>query len=114
MNDDFNTPVLISYLFEAVRIINSANDDKIKLTQNDIDLLNSLYQNFVFDIMGLRTETENSKSNNVLKQVMNLVLDIRAKAKSEKNFLLSDDIRNKLTDAGVTVKDGKDGASWNI
>lgn len=114
MNDDFNTPVLISYLFEAVRIINSANDDKIKLTQNDIDLLNSLYQNFVFDIMGLRTETENSKSNDVLKQVMNLVLDIRAKAKSEKNFLLSDDIRNKLTDAGVTVKDGKDGASWNI
>ncbi len=114
MNDDFNTPVLISYLFEAVRIINSANDDKIKLTQNDIDLLNSLYQNFVFDIMGLRTETENSKSNDVLKQVMNLVLDIRAKAKSEKNFLLSDDIRNKLTDAGVTLKDGKDGASWNI
>lgn len=114
MNDDFNTPVLISYLFEAVRIINSANDEKIKLTQNDIDLLNSLYQNFVFDIMGLRTETENSKSNDVLKQVMNLVLDIRAKAKSEKNFLLSDDIRNKLTDAGVTVKDGKDGASWNI
>jgi len=114
MNDDFNTPVLISYLFEAVRIINSANDDKIKLTQNDIDVINSLYQNFVFDIMGLRTETENSKSNDVLKQVMNLVLDIRAKAKSEKNFLLSDDIRNKLTNAGVTVKDGKDGASWNI
>jgi cysteinyl-tRNA synthetase len=114
MNDDFNTPVLISYLFEAVRIINSANDDKIKLTQNDIDLLKSLYQNFVFDIMGLRTETENSKSNDVLKRVMNLVLDIRAKAKSEKNFLLSDDIRDKLTDAGVTVKDGKDGASWNI
>jgi cysteinyl-tRNA synthetase len=114
MNDDFNTPVLISYLFEAVRIINSANDEKIKLTQNDIDLLKSLYQNFVFDIMGLKTETENSKSNDVLKQVMNLVLDIRAKAKSEKNFLLSDDIRNKLTDAGVTVKDGKEGASWNF
>jgi cysteinyl-tRNA synthetase len=114
MNDDFNTPVLISHLFEAVRIINSANDDKVKVTQKDIDLLKLMYQNFVFDIMGLRTETENSKSNNVLKQVMNLVLDIRAKAKSEKNFLLSDDIRNKLTDAGVTVKDGKEGASWNI
>lgn len=114
MNDDFNTPVLISHLFEAVRIINSANDDKIKLTQNDIDLLKMMYQNFVFDIMGLRTETENSKSNAILKQVMNLVLDIRAKAKSEKNFLLSDEIRNKLTDAGVIVKDGKDGASWNI
>ena len=114
MNDDFNTPVLISHLFEAVRIINSANDDKIKLTQNDIDLLKMMYQNFVFDIMGLRTETENSKSNVILKQVMNLVLDIRAKAKSEKNFLLSDEIRNKLTDAGVSVKDGKDGASWHI
>jgi cysteinyl-tRNA synthetase len=114
MNDDFNTPVLISHLFEAVRIINSANDDKVKVTQKDIDLLKLMYQNFVFDIMGLRTETENSKSNNVLKQVMNLVLDIRAKAKSEKNFLLSDDIRNKLTDAGVIVKDGKDGVSWNI
>jgi cysteinyl-tRNA synthetase len=52
MNDDFNTPVLIAHLFEAVRIINSANDKKMSLTQEDIDLLHRIYQHFVFDVMG--------------------------------------------------------------
>jgi cysteinyl-tRNA synthetase len=114
MNDDFNTPILVAHLFDAARIVNSANDNKLSLTQNDIDLLKIIYQNFVFDVMGLRTEQENSKANDVLAKVMSMVLDIRNKAKVDKNFPLSDEVRNKLTDAGVQIKDTKEGTSWKI
>lgn len=114
MNDDFNTPILVAHLFDAARIVNSTNDNKLSLTQNDIDVLKSIYQNFIFDVMGLQTEEENSKANAILAKVMSMVLDIRNKAKVDKNFPLSDEIRNKLTDAGVQIKDGKEGASWKI
>lgn len=114
MNDDFNTPVLIAHLFELVRIINSANDKKTNLTQNDIDLIKKVYQNFVFDVMGLKLEEESSKAGKVLDKVMQFLLNMRNKAKSEKNFSLSDEIRNNLTDAGIQVKDGKEGSSWKI
>ncbi|MGZ3919609.1 MAG: DALR domain-containing protein, partial [Bacteroidia bacterium] len=114
MNDDFNTPVLIAHLFEAVRIINSVNDKKASLTQADLDLLKNMYQHFLFDVMGLKLEAESNKTSKVLDKVVHLVLDLRNKAKSEKNFPLSDEIRNKLTDAGVQVKDSKEGSTWKI
>lgn len=114
MNDDFNSPILIAHLFEAVRIINSANDNKLQLTQNDLTSLKNIYQHFVFDIMGLKKSPENSKSAKALKEVMDLVIDIRAKAKNEKNFPLSDAIRDKLTKAGVQIKDGKEGSTWKL
>lgn len=114
MNDDFNTPVLIAVLFDAVRIINSVYDKKASLTQSDIDLLKTVYDNFLFDVMGLKTETENTKTKDVLGKVVDMVLDLRNKAKADKNFAMSDEIRNKLTDAGVQVKDSKEGSSWKI
>ncbi|MBA3662871.1 MAG: cysteine--tRNA ligase [Bacteroidetes bacterium] len=114
MNDDFNTPVLIAVLFDAVRIINSANDKKLSLTQADIELLKKIYQHFIFDVMGLKAVSENSKSMQVLDKVVNIVLDLRNKAKAEKNFPLSDEIRDKLTESGVQVKDSKEGTAWKI
>jgi cysteinyl-tRNA synthetase len=114
MNDDFNTPVLIAHLFEAVRIINSAHDKKVSLTEEDIHLLKDIYQHFIFDVMGLKAGEENSKTTEVLGKVVDLVLDIRNKAKTEKNFGLSDQIRDKLNDAGVQVKDSKEGSTWKI
>ncbi len=114
MNDDFNTPVLIAHLFEAIRIINSANDKKVSLTQADLDLLKAMYQHFLFDVMGLKKEEEIGKSTTALHGVMELVLDLRAKAKANKDFATADEIRNKLTAANVQVKDGKDGVSWNL
>lgn len=114
MNDDFNTPVLIACLFDATRIINSVYDKKASLLQSDIDLLKDIYQHFLFDVMGLKPESENSKTKQVLGKVVEMVLDMRDKAKADKNFNLSDDIRNKLTEAGVLVKDGKEGSSWKI
>ncbi len=114
MNDDFNTSVLIAELFDVVKIINSTNDRKTQLTQADIDLLKTIYQHFVFDIMGLKIETENDKTTVVLDKVIHLVLDIRNDAKTNKNFSLSDKIRDNLNSAGVTIKDGKEGSSWKI
>lgn len=114
MNDDFNTPVLIANLFEAVRLINSTHDKKSGLTQADIDKLKAIYENFVFDIMGLKKEEEGGKSTSALEKVMALVLELRAKAKANKDFATSDEIRNKLTEANIQVKDGKEGATWNL
>jgi cysteinyl-tRNA synthetase len=114
MNDDFNTPILIAHLFETVRIINSTYHEKISLSQTDIEILKNIYQHFVFDVMGLKKENESEKSIEVLNQVMNLVLDLRAKAKANKDFVTSDEIRNKLTEADIIVKDLKDGSSWSI
>jgi cysteinyl-tRNA synthetase len=77
-------------------------------------MIKKVYQNFVFDVMGLKLEEESSKAGKVLDKVMQFLLNMRNKAKSEKNFSLSDEIRNNLTDAGIQVKDSKEGSSWKI
>jgi cysteinyl-tRNA synthetase len=108
MDNDFDTSSLVAKLFEAVDIINNK-----PLTQYDIDVLKRIYENFVFDIMGLKLE-ENSKATYALSKVMDLVLELRDKAKSNKDYATSDEIRNKLNDAGIEVKDGKDNTNWTI
>lgn len=114
MNDDFNTSVLIAQLFDAARIINSANDKKTELNDEDIDLLKKLYNDFVFSVLGLKSEESNQKVDHALAQVMELVLDIRNQAKKGRDFKLSDEIRDKLLEAGIQVKDGKEGSTWKI
>lgn len=115
MNDDFNTSVLIAHLFDASRIINSAHDKKLNLTQSDIDLLKKIFNDFVFDVMGLKTENnENGKADKALSKVMDFVLDMRQKAKVGKDFKLSDEIRDKLLAAGIQIKDGKEGSTWKL
>jgi cysteinyl-tRNA synthetase len=114
MNDDFNTPVLISHLFEAVRIINSANDKKLNLSAQQIETLKFIYQSFMVEVMGIAMEEDTSKAGKVLDKVVQLVLDMRTQAKTNKDFAASDAIRNKLLDAGVQVKDSKEGSTWKI
>lgn len=114
MSDDFNTPILLAHLFECARIINSANDKKESLTQDDIDLLKKIYKNFIIDVLGLKREGESGKSAEALDNVMQLVLDIRKKAKEGKDYATSDLIRDQLVKSGIQVKDGKDGSSWSI
>lgn len=114
MNDDFNTSVLIAHLFEGVRIINSVNDGKASLTNDDLDLLKKLFNDFIFDVLGLKLEEGNEKTDAALAKVMNLILEIRAQAKKGRDFKLSDEIRDKLLEAGIQVKDTKDGSNWKI
>ena len=113
MNDDFNSPMVISTLFEAVRIVNSANDGKEKLTANDIDSLKKIFEDFVFNILGLRDEASDL-GNNSIDGLMELILSLRKNAKTNKDFATSDKIRDDLQKIGISVKDTKDGAIWNI
>jgi cysteinyl-tRNA synthetase len=111
MNDDFNTAITIASLFEAVRIINSVNAGTETISESDLVTLKKVYHDFVFDILGLKTET--ASSNDDVKSLMDLILSLRADAKGKKDFPTSDKIREELTKAGFEIKDGKDGASWN-
>lgn len=114
MNDDFNTPVLIAQLFDAVRIINSVADKKESLTQADIDALRTLMHEFAFDVLGLVDESETQAGGNVIEGLMNLILDIRKTAREQKDWATSDKIRDELKTAGVEIKDTKDGVEWRI
>lgn len=114
MNDDFNSPVLISHLFEAVRVINSAADKKESLTAEDIELLKTIMQNFVFDVLGLIDESDSNAGGNVINGLMNLIIDIRKSAREKKDWATSDKIRDELKASGVEIKDTKDGVEWRI
>lgn len=114
MNDDFNSPVLVSHLFDAVRVINSVADKKESLTADDIELLKELMQIFVFDVLGLIDESEGNANSDVINGLMNLIIDIRKSARENKDWATSDKIRDKLKAAGVEIKDTKDGVEWRI
>lgn len=113
MNDDFNTPVLIANLFEATKKINSINERKESIFADDLKRLQSAFSGFVFDVLGLQFENEESSSEQ-LEKVMDMVLELRAQVRAEKNWTLSDSIRDGLAIAGIKVKDGKEGATWEL
>ena len=113
MNDDFNTPIVIAHLFDIVKVINSVNDKKEQLSQADIGELKSLFDTFAFDILGLTDESTGGNTE-VLDGLMQMVLEMRATAKANKDWATSDAIRDKLKALGINVKDGKDGATWTI
>ncbi len=114
MNDDFNTPILIANLFEASRIINSVNDSKETITNEDIISLKKLMHDFVFDVLGLKTETSNTASDKALQGVMEIILEIRKEIKAKKDFAASDKLRDDLSKNNITIKDTKDGSVWAI
>ncbi len=114
MNDDFNSPILIANLFEAASIINSANDGKTALTENDINGLKKLMNNFVFDVLGLKSENSSITTDKALNGVMEMILDIRKDIKSKKDFAASDKLRDDLSKINILIKDTKDGAIWTI
>lgn len=112
MNDDLNTPQVIAQLFEAARVSNSVADGKMKLDKANITALNSLFNIWLFQILGIQPEKEANDS--ALDGVMQMLLEMRAQAKADKNYALSDEIRNKLTALGFVIKDGKEGSSWSL
>lgn len=111
MDDDFNAPILIANLFEAVRLINLVNDGKETISAADLEVLKRELFSFVEDVLGLQIGVANSDSK--LAPVMNLVLDLRQQARANKDWTLSDRIRDGLAAAGITVKDSKDGTTWS-
>ena len=115
MNDDLSTPIVISHLFEAVKIINTALAGETKLTADDIALLKETFSTFLFDIMGICEETRASdEGNEAYRQAIDLLLDVRKEAKARKDWATSDFIRNKLTEIGFEIKDTKEGVEWKL
>ncbi len=113
MNDDFNTPVLISHLFEAVKNINQIKGKKASITANDISLLKETLHNFVFDVLGLIDEAKEQSSDKI-DGVVELLIKLRKEARENKDWALSDQIRDELLALGIQLKDGREGTSFSI
>ena len=115
MNDDLSTPIVISHLFEAVKIINTALAGEAKLTAEDLAHLKETFEIFLFDIMGIREESSASdEGNEAYHKAVDLLLDVRKEAKARKDWATSDYIRDKLSEIGFEVKDTKEGVEWKL
>ena len=113
MNDDFNTPILIAHLFEAVKGINLIKEQKGSLTADDLSALKTTLNAFVFDVLGLMNEATQDHSEKV-KGVVNLLIKLRKEARENKDWALSDQIRDELIALGIQLKDGREGTSFSI
>lgn len=117
MNDDFNAPKAIARLFELVSKINGLNGGQLDLNEVSEDTLSRLKQtfnDFIFNILGFKDESGSDSTNQVLDKVMHLVIDLRAQARNNKDWGTSDKIRDGLKDAGVQLKDSKEGTTWTV
>ena len=115
MNDDFNTPIVISHLFEACHTVNQLADGKATVTAEGLDALRRVFNTFFSDILGLRTEQSGSGEREAaFGHAVDLLLQIRSQAKANKDWATSDKIRDELQALGFEVKDTKDGATWKL
>ncbi len=114
MNDDFNSPILIAQLFEGVRFINLLNDNSATLTIGDFKMFEKTMRSFVFDVLGLKNEKTAGNNNEKLEGVVHLLIGMRNEARANKDFAMSDQIRDQLIALGIQLKDGKDGTSFSI
>jgi cysteinyl-tRNA synthetase len=113
LNEDLNTPITIAHLFDAVRHINLLLDEKETLTADSLNRFKALVSTFVFDILGLVDENSGG-ANNISDELIRFVIDLRQKAKENRDFPASDLIRNQLLEMGIQLKDGKDGTTYTF
>jgi len=112
MNDDFNTPILIAQLFEAVRQINQIKEGKVGISETDKEDLQQAMHTFVYEILGLETEGDSNSQSEILSGVVELLIELRNTARANKDFATSDKIRDDLQALGVQLKDGKEGTTF--
>ena len=112
MNDDFNTPMLIAQMFEASKFINAVADSKLTVSKEDLETLTKAMHAFYFDILGLQMQTEGDSGK--LDAAMQVLIEMRMAARADKNWSLSDDIRDRLSANGIVLKDGKDGTTYSV
>jgi len=113
MNDDFNTPILISWLFEGVTIINKIKSVNETISKEDLRDFTELINSFVFDVLGLENVVNGNESTNKLPDTVAILIKLRAEARANKDFGLSDKIRDELLAIGIQLNDGKDGTSFS-
>ena len=115
MNDDFNTPMLIAELFECVKFLNSVRLKKKKLNKLDKEKIKNIFNEFLFDILGLKnSKTIKSINNNISSELIELLITIRNQSRISKDFELSDRIRDDLFKIGVQLNDDKKESSYKI
>jgi cysteinyl-tRNA synthetase len=114
MNDDFNSPILIAHLFEGVRYINLLTEKSATLNAADLKDFSQMMNVFVFDILGLQNEANSGSSFEKLEGVVHMLINMRNEARANKNWQLSDDIRDQLLAIGIQLKDGKEGTTFTI
>ncbi|TXE07502.1 cysteine--tRNA ligase [Gelidibacter salicanalis] len=112
MNDDFNSPILIANLFEAVKYINQIKEGTASITQEDLDVLKSTVHTFAFDVLGLVNVNEAEKGTEKLSGAVELLIQLRQEARANKDFAMSDKIRDELAAAGIQLNDGKEGTTF--
>ena len=113
INDDFNTPILIAHLFEAVKLINLIKANKASLNNNDLILLKSIFDIFANEVLGLKKESQ-QKSDDFTNEIMDVILRLRKHAKINQDFITADLIRDELDGLGIQINDSRDGSSWQI
>ena len=115
MNDDFNSPILIAHLFDVTKVIHAVAEGKQSLTQADIELVKQTMNDFLFEIMGLEAVGQTSgQDSGKLDQAVELLIELRNQARANKDFATSDAIRDKLADAGIQLKDSKEGTTYSL
>ena len=113
MNDDFNTPILIANLFEAVKVINHIKEQNASLTAPDLLVFKKALNGFVFDVLGLTNENSQDNSEKI-NGVVELLIKLRKEARENKDWSLSDQIRDELIVLGIQLKDGKEGTTFSV
>lgn len=115
MNDDLNSPIVISHLFDACRVINTVVDQKATMAGDVLAALTEVFHTFAFDILGLKEETGGgSGREEAFGKVVDMLLEQRMIAKANKDWATSDKIRDNLAALGFEVKDTKDGFTWKL
>jgi len=113
MNDDFNTPILISEIFSAVKYINQIKDGSTGIDAENLKTLKATLNGFVFEVLALQENT-NSNSDKKLRETIEILIALRKQARDQKNFDLSDQIRDQLAEIDIQLKDGKDGTTFSL
>ncbi len=112
LDDDLNSPILLSHLFDGVKIINSVVDGGEKIDATGLESLKELFNTLVFEILGLKDESTGKNDEKLTAELMKIIVELRQNAKTNKDWATSDKIRNELKSAGIALKDLKDGAEW--
>ncbi len=115
MNDDFNSPILIAQLFEAGKFINAIKEGHEQISADDLQVLKTTMHDFLFDVLGLENDaTASSQDSEKLTAAVDLLIQLRNQARADKDYALSDKIRDELAASGIQLKDGKDGTTFSL
>jgi len=116
MNDDFNTPMLIAKLFEACKFIQGIQEGKESISSEDLNLLQNKIQEFTTDVLGVQFESSKASQENtaLISPLVEMLLEERNLARDNKDYQKSDEIRDKLKQLGIEIKDSKEGTSFSF